>query len=114
MQHEQQCLDAFVALHGSRLKNMPPPTQRTAFLTRHHATGVPLDAPLVPYTGARICDEFDPDSVLVRFLLKQLATYDEHAERVIGLIFGDEHEPSVLAHVVRVGSPKRHDPDDDE
>ena len=99
METEQRELDAFVMLHGQRLRNVQSAT-RCAYLVHSNANGIPLDVELTPYGIADILETFKTPHVTVHWLLKQVHTHDTHTSNVLGLIFGDR----VLAHVVRSGT----------
>lgn len=103
MEHENYALETFVRLHARRLAALArcvPAGQRVAFLARHSCAGIALDVALEPFTEEQIVDsdEFDTASPLVRWLLRQIQTYDCDSQHVLGLRFG---KGIVLAHVVQ-------------
>lgn len=102
MQSEQAALLSFVRLHGSRLKKVRS-DERVAHLVNFSEAGVPLDSPLKQFTVQDILSELDSESMPVRWLIRQVQTYDVDGQNVIGLIFNRQ---SVLAHVVQCGSAK--------
>lgn len=109
MEQEQKALTAFVRLHGSRLKGTSS-NDRVAHLVEYSSAGVPLDIPLSPYSVEDVVGRFDTESHPVRWLIKQMQTYEPSSSAVLGLIF---NEKTVLAHVIQCGSPKT-DADDDD
>ena len=108
MDAQRQALDSFVRLHASKASARGD--ERIAHLVRHTAQGVALNVPLQQYTLEDIVREFDPDRPLVRWLIRQLQTYDISRESVIGLIFDGGQDP--LAHVVYRGQIRNHAEDD--
>ena len=93
-------LDNFVHLHAHRLPQQPD-KDRAAHLVYHSESGMSLDAPIVVFTLEEIISTFDTDNATVRWLIRQVQTYDMTSTRVFGLIFDKNH---VLAHVLRRGS----------
>lgn len=99
MDQQQNALLAFVKLHGSRLK-VSCATSRVAHLARYSKSGNPLDIALEMYTIERVIAEMDKESPPVRWLIRQIQTYDTVSQRVLGLIFDPR---TAYAHVIECG-----------
>ena len=98
MQVEQVALRRFVDLHGSKYKNIKCP-ERAVFLARFSDV-MSLDVKPTKYRQSDIVQTFDTDDATVRFLLRQLQTYDMDTQNVLGLVFSGG---TVLAHVIQCG-----------
>lgn len=99
MQAEQNALEHFVRLHGSKYKNVQS-SERVAFLATYSEV-MPLDVRTTRYTSEHIIKELNTEDTTVRFLLHQMKEYDVLTQNVLGLIF---QNGTVLAHVIQCGS----------
>ena len=100
MDVEQRALEAFVKLHGHKLKGVTR-NEPTAFLARYGVNGVALEAKVTAYSVNNVINDFDTSNTTVQFLLHQMQTYDPRTSHILGLIFS---ESSVLAHVIQCGA----------
>lgn len=100
MQREQKALEAYVLLHGHKLKGIVR-SEPTAFLVHHTESGIPLDAKPTAYSIEHITAKFNTDDAAVRYLLHQMTTYDSTSCNILGLIFNNS---TILAHVIQCGA----------
>ena len=98
MDFEQRELKGFIDLHGFKARHHPT-NQRVAHLYEYSSRGIPLNATLMQYTLEDVTSAFYTDSVLVRWLIQQIQTYDTTTEHIVGLIFD---KSMVLAQVIRI------------
>ena len=96
MEKERKALDAFVTIHA---KKALLSKERCVYLVQYNESGIPIDVTLERYTFDKLLNAFNTDSTLVKWLLKQINSYDVDKEILIGLKFSTTN---VLAHVVRV------------
>lgn len=96
MEREQEELRRFINLHASKAALS---AERRLHLATWSASGVPLDVELATWSVEDVFRAFSQESMLVRWTMRQLQTYDVDREIVIGLDFGDG---KLLAHVVRL------------
>jgi hypothetical protein len=99
MEREQATLNAFVQVHGHKATKSSK-YERIVHLAHNSEQGISIDATLTQYTIDDLVDHklLNADSQLVRWLYRQIKTYDVDKEHVIGLIFD---ENTVLAHVIQ-------------
>ena len=97
MEEEQTALLNFINLHAK--KSFIDPRQRQIFLTNYSQEGVALDVHLDILTYDDIICKYDMNDTLIRWVLKQMSSYDTASEVVIGLIFRNE---TILAHVLKL------------
>ena len=101
-------LKNFVELHSYKIPS--PKDERVAYLTQHSSSGIPYDTVLTRYTVEDVKSSFDTESTSVRWLLRQMMTYDVSRQSVLGLVFQKNH---VLAHVIEKGSVRTEHDDSD-
>ena len=89
-------------LHASKLARTAGGSERCAYLVPYRSTGIPLDLQLEEhgYTHEQVVNAFDAQSAPVRWVLRQISSYDQDSECVVGLIFD---RSTVFAHVIRRG-----------
>lgn len=108
----QGTLQHFVTLHAERIRKVET-GERVAFLADATSSlSLPLSVKLVPFTREDIVSKLNVEAQSVRWLLRQVDTYVEAAERVLGLLVpGGE----AFAHVIRFGAQKQSgDGEDDD
>ena len=98
MEEEQKALYSFVHLHANRLRDRPAKDPHVVYMAPFSPVSMPLDITLEPYTVDEIREAFDTNSTLVRWLLRQVETYNPEREIILGLIFD---KTRVLAHVIQ-------------
>ena len=103
MEKEQHELLSFVKLHANKARITK---DRCAHLVEFKNGRIPIDCTLTTMTHDDILLYFSDkdknksplDKPLVRWLMQQIATYDNDKEVIMGIIFSEE---IVLAHVVK-------------
>lgn len=85
MDRERKLFQVFLALHS---KDALPTDEPCCYL-KFHSDDPSVTSPLIRFTRDDLieCDELDKDSTLVRYLIKQVSTYDCKTQRVLGLVF---------------------------
>ena len=79
-------VQGFINLHGKRIVNEP--IQRVAYLAKFSENGMSLACEINAYTLEYIVNNFNVESPLVRWIIKQIQTHDMYnGEQVLGLIF---------------------------
>ena len=98
-----RALSSFVQLHASKLARKAGGSERCAYLVPYRSTGIPLDVRLEEhaYTQELVVGAFDAHSAPVRWVLRQMSSYDQDTECVVGLVFD---RATVFAHVIRRGT----------
>ena len=86
----------FLALHSHKATTTSEPIAHIAF---HPPDGIlPPHLPLVRMTREDVASEMDTSSELVRWLLRQMSTYDHEREKIVALVFDRK---TVLSDVLR-------------
>lgn len=98
-----RALDGFVQLHASKLASDASSGERCAYLVPYRATGIPLEIDVHEFrcTREHVLRTFDTSTAPIRWLLQQIASYDQTNSHVIGLVFDNR---TAFAHVVRKGT----------
>ena len=86
----------FLGIHAKKATKTEEPVAHLQF----YKECIPSDAPLIRFTREDIieCDELDQESELVRWLLKQMTTYDCRTQKIVGLVFS---RTIILSDVLR-------------
>lgn len=92
---DYRLLNSFVSLHGHQAHPTEEPVAYLQFAESYRGG----DSGLIIFQKEDIPHELNVESELVRWLLKQLNTYDCRSQRIIGLIFDRD---TVLSEVLRV------------
>lgn len=95
MEWQRRCFDTFVQLHASKASTTSSPLVHAQF----HSETMHPDVPLLLMTKEDVLEELDVESPLVRWLLKQLTTYDCTHQKLVVLIFDPQ---TVLSDVLWV------------
>ena len=111
MDPQRRAFRTFLALHAAKARPTEAPVVHLQFCGADGALP-PADAPLVALTREEVLEELDAESELVRWLLRQVSTYDCRRQRVIALVFDRRtvlsevlHDPSELARAAAAGAP---------
>lgn len=95
---------SFLTCHAHKASPSKDPCVYLYFLPEG-STEVPVHAKLVRFSMENVKETLDVNSDLVRWLLKQLNTYDCQTQRIVGLVFGFPKEKGVvLTEVLRVSN----------
>lgn len=96
MESERRSFDAFLKMNARKATGTRTPVVHAQF----HSDTMHPDDPLLVMDQDDVLSELDPTSSLVRWLLKQLTTYDCTRQKIVCLIFDRR---TVLSEVLWVG-----------
>lgn len=96
MEERRKIYRNFLALHANKAGATAVPTAHVMF----HDPSKPVSPaqPLIAMSVDNVLAELDKDSELVRWLLRQLTTYDCRTQKIVALVFD---RTTVLSDVFR-------------
>lgn len=95
MEEQRKVYQSFLTMHAHKGGCTEEPTAHVLF----YRGSVPAAAPLVTLSRDDVADAMNKDAELVRWLLKQMSTYDCRKEKIVALVFDKD---TVLSDVMRV------------
>lgn len=93
MQKEREAFNAFLRMNAKKASATDSPVAHVQF----HSASMPPEAPLLVMDQSDILNELDKNSLLVQWLLRQLATYDCARQKIVALVFDKQ---TVLSDVL--------------
>ena len=98
MERERKAFDAFVRLHANKATATDTPVAHMQFWREDFRSA---SDPLLAMDVEDVLSELDRDSESVRWLLRQLHTYDCSRQKIVGLIFNKHTVVSDVFWVTR-------------
>lgn len=93
MEQERKVFHSFLALHANKGMPSEAPVVYVGFRDELSA-----NQQLVAMTRDEVCEEFEPDTELVRWLLHQMSTYNCRTQKILALVFDSR---TILSDVLR-------------
>lgn len=95
MERERRIYNEFLAMHSQKA---PPSAEPCAHVHFYRGKAMTPAEPLVSMSIDELRSELDEEAELVRWLLRQMSTYDCRTQTIVALVFD---ERTVLSDVLR-------------